>query len=184
MDLQISSNILFSPNLIVFLYILEKSFLWLLKQNKRHPCSEKDDQMIIEGSFKTSLQKLFQVLMMIAKVTIWQNIIRVRRAHSQTLEVALLADSFGTSAFRPKLIPIWHCAWAGNLSETCLLLSSIQQFIRYSFDENVQLSNTIWTVFWVIFTSWFHPLKWQLIIWHKMWKIFLLWKLISETLLD
>ena len=61
--------------------------------------------MIIEGSFKTSLQKLFQVLMMIAKVTIWQNI-RVRRAHSQTLEVALLADSFGTSAFRPKPIPI------------------------------------------------------------------------------
>ena len=38
----------------------------------------------------------------------------------------------------------------------------------------------------VIFTSWpkFHPLKQQLIIWHKMWKIFLLWKLISETLLD
>ena len=62
MDLLISSNILFSPNLIFFLYILEKSFLWLLKQNKRHPCSEKDDQMIIEGSFKTSLQKLFQVL--------------------------------------------------------------------------------------------------------------------------
>ena len=46
MDLLISSNILFSPNLIVFLYILEKSFLWLLKQNKRHPCSEKDNQMI------------------------------------------------------------------------------------------------------------------------------------------
>ena len=87
------------------------------------------------------------------------------KAHSHT--VALLANSFDISAFRPKLIPIWH-TWVGNLSETCLLLSSMNIssnsasdicmiFVWWKYSAFRQYLtwkqiDIVWMAFWVMFT--------------------------------